>query len=649
MEHKTEKQLIQKVRAFAREYGMFAGGGRVAAALSGGADSVCLLLVLAELREEFGFTLCAVHVEHGIRGEESRKDAAFARELCREKRIPLAVYEVDACEWGRRHGLGLEEAARDLRYACFADFCGRLGGARLAAAHHADDNAETLLFHLARGSGVQGLAGMRPVSERSSGVPEDFFQNGIRHSSFEGETIFEEDTSYEGETTFEEDTSYEEETTSKEETTVGTISEGKIREWKGTGLPPMRSALPGEISGGQQSLPERERQAVDSFTVIRPLLCVTKAEILDWLSERGQAYCTDSTNADLTFSRNRIRSSVLPELARVNAQAVSHMNRTALELAGVSDFLEAEARKAEAFCVRRDSGEDPGIHIACQPFGDILPLLQKTMLISLIGEICGGRKDITSQHTAQVLDLFSMRPGKRICLPGGVLAVRTGEEVVLRKRAQKASQTLYRPNPAENGCEVGRADRGNVWFGSFPGDSCAERDVSSAEPGLSVREASDEFSKKGSFFLLTTAAMPETAELEIPGTTLCPGGIRFCTEIFDFDGVFQKIPRNTCTKWFDYDKIKFNVQVRCRKPGDYLEINSTGSHKKLNRYFIDEKLPAEQRDRVLVLADGSHILWVPGMRISEAYKVKEETRRILCVRLLESRSDRPQSGVVLVP
>lgn len=566
MENKAQKQLIQKVRAFARAYQMFEKGGRVAVGLSGGADSVCLLLVLDELREEFGFTLSAVHVEHGIRGEESRQDAVFARELCRGKGIPLVVYEVDVPEWERRNGLGPEEAARELRYACFADFCGRLGGARLAVAHHAGDNAETLLFHLARGTGVQGLAGMRPVSQRSFRVPAGFYQSGLCHSSCK-------------------------------ETAVAEIcgrQESNLLE-KRSATFTEDSAEPGQI------LPEMKKQAAVSFPVIRPLLCVTGEEIRDWLSARGQVYRTDSTNADLAFSRNRIRGKVLPELIEVNAQAVSHMNRTALELAGVSDFLEAEAKKAEALCVRRDPGTVSGIHIACRPFGEIAPVLQKTMLLSLIGEICGGRKDITSQHATQVLELFSRQPGKRISLPAGVLAVRTGEEVVLRKCEDK-------PEPSGN------------------------RIVSFSEPVSIAEDLSDGFLKGGAFFLPETVAMPAAIPLQIPGTTLCLGGIRFCTEIFDFDGVFQKIPRNPCTKWFDYDKIKSNVQVRCRLPGDYMEINGTGSRKKLNRYFIDEKIPAEKRDRVLLLADGSHILWVPGMRISEGCKITGKTQRILLCR-----------------
>ncbi len=93
-----------------------------------------------------------------------------------------------------------------------------------------------------------------------------------------------------------------------------------------------------------------------------------------------------------------------------------------------------------------------------------------------------------------------------------------------------------------------------------------------------------------------------------------------------------EIPVNRYTKWFDYDKIKDNVVLRTRRPGDYLEL-AGGGHKKLKDYLIDCKVPREERDRCILLADGSHILWVTGMRISERYKVTEQTKRVLKVQM----------------
>ena len=93
------------------------------------------------------------------------------------------------------------------------------------------------------------------------------------------------------------------------------------------------------------------------------------------------------------------------------------------------------------------------------------------------------------------------------------------------------------------------------------------------------------------------------------------------------------IPEKRYTKWFDYDKIRNCLEIRGRKAGDYLEINREHGRKKLKAYLIDEKIPAAEREKLMLLADGAHILWIPGYRISEAYKVTEDTERILKVEI----------------
>lgn len=105
--------------------------------------------------------------------------------------------------------------------------------------------------------------------------------------------------------------------------------------------------------------------------------------------------------------------------------------------------------------------------------------------------------------------------------------------------------------------------------------------------------------------------------------------VEICIEEWDKDKIF---PIKTYTKCFDYDKIKDSIFLRTRQRGDYLTVNKEGGRKLLQDYFVNEKVPKEKRDDVLLLADGSHILWVVGKRISEYYKVTEETKRVLKVR-----------------
>lgn len=134
-------------------------GARVLCAVSGGADSMCLLTLLARTGD---YTLAAAHFEHGIRGEESMRDCAFVEEFCREKGIACFTAHADVPAYAAARGLGLEEAARELRYAFLEKTAEEQGFDWIATAHNADDNAETVLLHLVRGSGLAGLCGIPP-------------------------------------------------------------------------------------------------------------------------------------------------------------------------------------------------------------------------------------------------------------------------------------------------------------------------------------------------------------------------------------------------------------------------------------------------------------------------------------------------------
>ena len=131
---------------------------RILCAVSGGADSMALLHGLYA----GGYDVAAAHFEHGLRGEEALRDAEFVEAWCRERSIPCLVEHGDVSGYAREHGLGLEEAARELRYAFLERAADALGCACIATAHTADDNVETLLMHLLRGSGTAGLGGIPP-------------------------------------------------------------------------------------------------------------------------------------------------------------------------------------------------------------------------------------------------------------------------------------------------------------------------------------------------------------------------------------------------------------------------------------------------------------------------------------------------------
>ena len=153
--------MLNKVISAIEKYDMLKYTEKVTVALSGGADSVCLLYVLSELAEKYKITLSAIHINHMLRGEESDRDEAFVRSLCEKKEIPLDVKKIDVMSIAEKTGESIELAARNVRYKAFAEIdCGLV-----ATAHSADDNLETVLYNIARGSGLKGVCGIPPTRD----------------------------------------------------------------------------------------------------------------------------------------------------------------------------------------------------------------------------------------------------------------------------------------------------------------------------------------------------------------------------------------------------------------------------------------------------------------------------------------------------
>ena len=151
--------MIESVKAAVKRYNMFSSEKTVTVALSGGADSVALLFALLELRNEFGLTLSAAHLNHCLRGEESDGDEQFVRNLCESLGVKLYCERADVSSVAESNGESIELAARRVRY----EFLERVSDGLVATAHTADDNIETVLHNISRGSGLSGVCGIPPV------------------------------------------------------------------------------------------------------------------------------------------------------------------------------------------------------------------------------------------------------------------------------------------------------------------------------------------------------------------------------------------------------------------------------------------------------------------------------------------------------
>ena len=173
----TIEKILNKIREYVDATGMLvAEPGKelhLLVGVSGGADSVALLYLLKYLKIKYEFSLEVIHIEHGIRGQESKEDALFVEKLCAEWGIEFTIRSVDVPAYARESRMGLEEAARELRYQQFAKRRKEISpekDVRIVLAHHMEDNAETILFQMARGSGLRGLCGMQPMRRTADGA-----------------------------------------------------------------------------------------------------------------------------------------------------------------------------------------------------------------------------------------------------------------------------------------------------------------------------------------------------------------------------------------------------------------------------------------------------------------------------------------------
>ncbi|MFQ5867993.1 MAG: tRNA lysidine(34) synthetase TilS [bacterium] len=162
------KMVFSKVKKIIERYNMFSPGDKILVAVSGGPDSVCLLHILDRLAKEMALSLHIVHINHGIRKREAKREEKFVCYLADRMGLPITVKSLDVPSYARRKRLTVEEAARDMRYRAFESLATKLSAKKIVLGHTASDQVETVLMHLLRGSGPQGLSGISPVRKLGS-------------------------------------------------------------------------------------------------------------------------------------------------------------------------------------------------------------------------------------------------------------------------------------------------------------------------------------------------------------------------------------------------------------------------------------------------------------------------------------------------
>jgi tRNA(Ile)-lysidine synthase len=313
---------------------MIAPGERVLVGLSGGADSVCLLIVLREL----GYDVAAAHLNHGLRGDESDQDERFVQKLCEQLQIQLHATNVRV---GDQPG-NIEAEGRRARRRLFAELVNRHHYGRVALAHNRDDRIETFFLNLLRGSGSEGLTSMEPVTGN----------------------------------------------------------------------------------------------------LIRPLIELPRANIETYLREKSQPWCTDSTNADRRFARNRLRLDVIPGLAaRYNTGLSDALGRTV-------DILHEEnlwmRELASSWLDRHGTKTGDSYVVNAEALSGEPPALQRRVIRLALKRIAVNLEDVTFDHVEAARELLGPhRSGRLVEFPGDLTIARSFGQLIVQNRTDAAEEFEY--------------------------------------------------------------------------------------------------------------------------------------------------------------------------------------------------------------
>ncbi len=453
--------------------------GEILLAVSGGADSTALLYVMSALKKEgviSGELMCA-HINHQLRAEESDEDEEFVVAQAKGLKATVTTRRMDVRGFAREKKLSIETAARQLRLDNLAEIAKANNCRWIATGHQRNDNAETILQRLSRGTGFRGLCGIWPVRVFGEGV---------------------------------------------------------------------------------------------SF--VRPLLCVGRDEIIEYLKNSGLQWREDRTNTDYSYRRNYIRHQLLPALQRECGGSVVEQ---------LSELSEAARKFYSLVCGRADevwgklvsfNGDD--LELDSKVFGAEPAAVKVELVRRGLGAVGCGEGELTQGHYERIMELAEQKAGgKEIELPEGFVIRREYGKLILAKKSFKYD---------EKSCESIQVKiPGRTKFGRY------------------------------------------SIEAKVLDAREC--------DIEKF-----KAEKNEYVEWFDFDEVKEPVVVRFRRAGDRFFPLGLESEKKVGKFLTAEKIPYKVRSKAVVAADEEKIIWVWPVRISEKAKVTGRTQKILELQITEA-------------
>lgn len=460
--------MYKKVLSYIKDNKLIKPGDKVLIALSGGPDSVCLLNILFKLKDELKIELGAAHLNHMLRGEDAFGDEQYVIDICKEMNIECFTKQVNINEYSKKEKLSSEMAGRLVRYGFFDEIIKEHGYTKIATAHNANDQAETILFRLMRGTGLEGLGGIK----------------------------------------------------------------------------------------------------VKRDNIIRPILCLSRQEVEDYIEQNQLKPRIDKTNFEKIYNRNKIRLDMLPYIKEnFNEDIIQTINRMASLLQKDNDFIEELSfnmykkyciEKHEYFIIKEEVFRENEVMVT-------------RIIRNAITRFSKSHYDFEMKHIYEIYNLAKNGTGKVVDLPNKIYAENIYGDIYIKNKIEKKIIT-YDTNEIRILKE--ELQRGSFGFRGFDFEFC----------------------------------------------------------IVDNDkNIKSNLRHNKFEKYFDFNKIQKYITIRARKDGDkMIPFGMTGS-KKIKDIFINMKIPKEQREIIPLLCFDDKISWIVGVRVSDEFKVTADTKKILKV------------------
>ena len=497
-----QHRIIQKVWNFVKEHNLIHKNDSILLAISGGSDSVFLLHFFSVIKNHLNLNLVAAHLNHSLRGEDSDKDEKFVDKICNDLNIKLVTRKVDVREYAKANKLNIEEAGRILRYSFFNETKEQYRLNKIATGHTSDDNAESIVFNLIRGTGVSGLAGI----------------------------------------------------------------------------------------------------AIRNEAIIRPILCLTKSEILDFLNENKIKYIIDKSNLSTDFSRNLIRLKVIPELKKINPALSETLLNTSNLFKSLRDFLNVSTEICNGIFNVKKNDQGTALEIKIELLKQLKSIFVKPVLANdsscLYGLFMDYHPDEFEEDNKNIVrDIKHSEIFSQLRYP-------------LMHHTQKLIRELFHVQLDYHHIE-------NI-FSLI--DKKKGKSVELPMNLIAIRE-------RGSIIVLIKENLDEV-NLEVKiGNEYRENYFQFSMNYVDKNKINFSADR--MIEFIDGDMIRGKLLLRKWKAGDKMIPLGLNSYKKVSDILTDSKIAHSIREKVLVLEDDNEIIWLVGVALSDKYKINVNTKIIV--------------------